>query len=460
MKAFDRREALMTALFGAGSIGLRAAATGLPVWFLANPRQAAAQDMTCAITAKDKAQFLVVSTSSAGDSISCNCPGTYEASAIVHPSDASMAPTQFTLGAKTVTAAAPWAGLSDAVRSRTNFFHHITGATVHGDHPKAMRLLGKTSGGEMWPSIYAKHLFKCLGTVQAEPVAVGAGGNALELISFSGRALPTVSPTQLKQLLTGSKTDPLVKLRSLRDTTLDQLNALFKSDGTREQVAFLDAMAASQQQVRQLADSLATTLNAISSNDVKGQALAAAALIAAKVTPVVTLHIPFGGDNHTDPDLADEVFDHTDHDATGRGVPGIQSVMDALASLGLADAATFATMNVFGRDLSGTSKVQALGGRDHFGNHSVMVMIGKNVAPGVTGGTSVITGSVHGASNIDSTTGASLPSGGDILRADTQVSAAKTLGAALGIDSAILKADFTDNGMVKGVKAALNGVIV
>ena len=64
-------------------------------------------------------------------------------------------------------------------------------------------------------------------------------------------------------------------------------------------------------------------------------------------------------------------------------------------------------------------------------------MIGKNVAPGVTGGTSVITGTVHGASNIDSSTGASMPSGGDILRADTQVSAAKTLGAALGIDSAI-----------------------
>ena len=34
--------------------------------------------------------------------------------------------------------------------------------------------------------------------------------------------------------------------------------------------------------------------------------LLAAALFAAKVTPVVTLHIPFGGDNHTDADLYDE----------------------------------------------------------------------------------------------------------------------------------------------------------
>jgi hypothetical protein len=432
-------------------------ATGLPVWFLANPRKATAQDMTCAVTAKDKAQFLIVSASSAGDSISCNCPGTYGAAAIMHPSDTSMAATSFTLGSATVTAAAPWAALTAAVRGRTNFFHYTTGATVHGDHPKAMRLLGRTANNEMMPSIYAKHLYPCLGTVQAEPVAVGTSGNALEMIAFSGRTLPTISPTQLKQLLTGAMNDPVVKLRSLRDSTLDTLNAMFKTGGTPEQAAFLDAMAASQKQVRQLAESLATTLNAITTDDVHGQALAAAALISAKVAPVVTMHIPFGGDNHSDSGLADEVFDHTDHDGTGRGVPGIQAVQDALSGLSLSDSVTFATMNVFGRDLSGTAKVEALGGRDHFGNHAVMVMIGKNVAPGVTGGTGVITGSVYGATAIDSKTGASSASG-DVAMTDTGLSAAKTLGAALGIDQSILKADFTDNGSVKPVQATLSGV--
>jgi hypothetical protein len=414
-----------------------------------------AQDMTCAITDQGKMQFLVVSASSAGDSISCNCPGTYGAAAIMHPTDTSMAPTSFTLGSTTVTAAAPWAALTAAVRNRTNFFHYATGATVHGDHPKAMRLLGRTAGNEMVPSIFAKHLAKCLGTVQAEPVAVGTGGNALEMISFSGRTLPTIAPRQLKQLLTGSATDPVVKLRSLRDTTLNTLNTLFKNDGTPEQRQFLDAMAASQRQVRMLAESLATTLNAISTDDVHGQALAAAALIAAKVAPVITLHIPFGGDNHTDANLADEVFDHTDHDNTGRGVPGIQAVMDALATQNLTDNVTFATMNVFGRDLSGTAKVNALGGRDHFGNHAVMVMIGKNVAPGVTGGTGVITGTVYGATGIDSTTGASMPTGGDVAQTDTAVSAAKTLGAALGIDQSLLAGDFTDNGTVKPVASTI-----
>jgi hypothetical protein len=435
-------------------------ATGLPIWFLVNPRKASAQDMACALSNQGKAQYLILAASSAGDSISCNCPGTYTSSTIIHPTDTSMAATTFALGSKMVTAAAPWAALPAATLARTNFFHYATGATVHGDHPKAMRLLGQTAGNEMVPSIFAKHLFACLNTVQAEPVAVGTAGNALEMISFNGRALPTISPTQLKQLLTGTANDPVVKLRAVRDTTLDTLNTMLKADGTPEQKAFLDAMAASQSQVRKLSQSLATTLAAINGDNVLGQALAASALIAANVAPVVTMHIPFGGDNHTDPNLADEVFDHTDHDGSGRGVPGIQAVQSALASLGLTDKVTFATMNVFGRDLSGTSKVQGRGGRDHFGNHAVMVMIGKNVAPGVTGGTGVITGSVYGATGIDSTTGASVPGGGDITQPNTGVSAAKTLGAALGIDQSVLKADFVDNGSIKAVPSTLNGVVL
>ena len=458
MKTITRRDALNAGLMGIALTGLRAAATGLPAWFLANPRTASAQDMQCAISTMGKAQFLVVSASSAGDAISCNAPGTYDATPIIHPTQAEFVKTNITLGTQMVTGAQIWSTLTPAVLGRTNFFHHITSGLVHGDHPKVMRLMGATTGGEMWPSIYAKHLFKCLGTVQAEPVAVGTGGNALEQIAFSGRTLSTVSPTQLKQLLTGSATDPVVKLRKLRDTTLDSLNAMFKKDGTKEQMAFLDAKAASQGQVRELAASLATTLNAITDDGVGGQALAAAALIAAKVTPVVTLHIPFGADNHTDAGLYDEWFQHTDHNGTSTGVPGIQAVQDALSSLMLTDSATFATMNVFGRDLSGTAKVNSRGGRDHFGNHSVMVMIGKKVAAGVTGGCTPISGTVYGASDIDSATGASKASGGDIARADTHTAAAKTLGVALGIDASLLAADFIDNGSIKYVKGCLNGV--
>ena len=52
----------------------------------------------------------------------------------------------------------------------------------------------------------------------------------------------------------------------------------------------------------------------------------------------------------------------------------------------LTERVTFATMNVFGRNLNGIQKVTDRTGRDHYGNHSVMVMIGKNVKPGVIGG--------------------------------------------------------------------------
>jgi hypothetical protein len=450
----NRRQALLAGLFGAGGLGWRAIATGLPAWFLSKPREANAQDLQCALQNQGRAQFLVVSASSAGDPISCNVPGTYDAPQVIHPTQAEFVSTPIPLGNQQVNGAQIWSTLTPAVLGRANFFHHTTSGLVHGDHPKVMRLLGKTAGGEMWPSIYAKHLSTCLGTVQPEPVAVGANG-ALEFISFTGRTLPTVSPTQLKQLLTGSKTDPVVKLRTLRDQTLDKLNALFKDGATPAQADFLDAMANSQVRVRQLAESLATTLAAIQDNTVAGQALAAAALFSAKVTPVVTLHIPFGGDNHTDADLQDEWSDHTNHDGTTTGVAGVQAVIDALAALNLQDSATFATMNVFGRDLSGTAKVTSRGGRDHFGNHSMMLMIGKNVKPGVTGGVTEISNGVFGASDIDSATGASVASGGDIARADTHVAAAKTLGLALGIDANLLDPDFTDGGKVKAVPASI-----
>jgi hypothetical protein len=47
---------------------------------------------------------------------------------------------------------------------------------------------------------------------------------------------------------------------------------------------------------------------------------------AAKVTPVVTLRIPFGLDNHDDAGLADEVSQTTDKGGDKTGVPGIQAV--------------------------------------------------------------------------------------------------------------------------------------
>jgi hypothetical protein len=452
-----RRDALLGALFGSGCIGLRALATGLPAWFIANPSKANAQELACAINAKENLQYLIVSSSSSGDPLNCNVPGTYEAPAIIHPLQPELAATAVTLGQKTVNAALPWASsevggaLAPATLARMNVFHHLTKSTVHGDQPKVMKLMGGMNRNEMLVSAYAKHLAPCFGTVQAEPVAVGARGNATELVSFAGRTLPSISPTQLKQLLTGARNSPLVKLRTVRDASLAKLNAMAKADGSGVQKQFLDTLATSRAQVRQLAEALATTLMSITADDVNGQALAAAALISANVTPVVTMHIGFGGDNHTDADLADEAAQ------TVTGVQGIQSVMNALGTLGLTDKVTFATLNVFGRNLNGITKTDGRTGRDHYGNHSVAVLIGKNIAPGITGGVAPNTNGAYAATDIDSTTGAGAP-GGDVPAAQSHVAMARTLGVALGIPAADLNPDFSVAAGGKVIASALNGV--
>jgi len=463
-----RRNALLTGLFGSGYVGLKAMATGLPAWFLANPSKATAQGLACTIEARENLQYLIVSTSSAGDPMNCNCPGTYDGAAAlaVHPEDPTMAPTPVLLGGVAHTAALPWSTLDPAALNRTSFFHHVTLANNHGDQPKVMRMMGALRSGEMLVSAFAKHLSACLATVQPEPVAVGARGNASELVSFGGRSLPSVSPTQLRQLLTGStggrsggrNGNVLLELRTLRDQHLDQLNALAKSDATGVQGQFLDAFALSGQQVRSLAESLATTLTAIDGDDTNGQALAAAALISANVTPVVTLRVSFGGDNHDDAALAAEVADHTDLNARGTGVAGINAVLSALAGMGLSDRVTFATLNVFGRNLNGLDKTEQRAGRDHYGNHSVAVMIGKNVAPGVIGGVMTVSDresdGALGAADIDSATGVGV-AGGDVVRTDTHVSMARTLGAALGIPQAVLDESFVQGVGGKVIPSAL-----
>src|SRR3954468_11368814 len=263
MTRFTRREGLLAGLLGTGAIGLRALATGLPAWYLLNPSRATAQDLQCAITARANLQYLIVSTSSNGDPLNCNCPGTYEAPTIIHPTQTEVEQVPLTIGGQAVGAALPWADpsvmsptdmamgvatpatgqLKSSVLARTAFFHHRTGTTVHGDQPKVMKLLGDMSGGEMAISAYAKHLSTCFGTVQAAPIAVGARGNSSELVSFAGRTLPSISPTQLKQLLTGARGDVLTAkggLRDLRDASLTQLNDLAKRASSPVQKDFLD----------------------------------------------------------------------------------------------------------------------------------------------------------------------------------------------------------------------------
>src|SRR5450631_992283 len=243
---FTRRQALMSTLFGAGYVGLRALATGLPASFLMNPRAALADPTTPSCT-NAKAQYIIFNTSVNGDPINASAPGTYEDPAIVHSPDPSMAPTSLTIQGQKYTAAAPWATLPQNVLDRTTFWHLMTNTPVHPKEPEVLKLMGMTAAGEMLPSILAKQLAPCLQTIQSQPISLGAASPA-EGLSYDGAALPIIPALALKATLTNAA-GPLTDLQPLRDQTLNGLYDLYKTGASPAQKAYIDSLVTSQQQV-------------------------------------------------------------------------------------------------------------------------------------------------------------------------------------------------------------------
>src|SRR4029450_3898331 len=302
----SRRQALLGTLFGAGWIGLRSLATGLPVSFLLNPRAAVASARP-----HGTAQSSTPPPSGAGAPMGCNAPGTYpdaySAPTKVAPPPAvpgddtmDMAPTAITVGGKTYQAAKPWSTLEAGALARTCFFHHTTLTNNHTNEGKVLKLMGAVKRQEMLVSLCAKSLAPTLGTIQKEPVAVGS-----ETLQYEGRSLPRLSPTGLRAAL-ANPAGPLANLQALRDADLDRLNALLKASGTTAERQFLDRMAQSQVEARNISQSLLDNLTGIANDGQDNQIVAAVTLLAMKVSPVVPIRLDFGGDNHTDAALVNE----------------------------------------------------------------------------------------------------------------------------------------------------------
>ncbi|MDP9002022.1 MAG: DUF1501 domain-containing protein [Myxococcota bacterium] len=423
-----RRHALMSTLFGAGWVGLRALATGLPASLLLDPRRAFAGPMTpCGSLAK--AQYIIFNTSGNGDPINASVPGTYDDPKIVHSADPSMSPVPLTLGGRPFTAAAPWATLSQSVLDRTCFWHLMTNTPVHPKEPDVLRLMNATQADEMLPSVLAKQLASCLGTIQSQPISLGATSPS-EGLTYGGQALPIIPALALKATLT-SPAGPLTKLQPLRDQTLNQLYDLYRTGATTSQRAYIDSLATSQQEVRGIQQNLLSQLGSIKDNSPASQILAATALIQMKVTPVITVHIPFGGDNHRDIGL------QTETTQTVSGVATIVSLMSQLASLGLQDQVTLMSLNVFGRTLGPGSA----DGRQHNPNHQVSITIGKAFRGGVIGGVGPV-GNDYGALAIDSKSGLGSRTG-DIAAVNTLASFGQTMLAAVGVDPAVISSLIT-----------------
>ena len=415
-----RRQALMSTLFGAGCVGLRALATGLPASLIMNPRLALADVPASGCASSAKAQFIIFATSGSGDPMNASVPGTYDDPKIVHSVDPAMAPTQITMRGQKSTAAAPWAQLPQSVLDRTTFWHLMTNTPVHPKEPDVLKLMGQTQAGEMLPSILARGLAPCLGTIQAQPISLGATSPA-EGLSYEGASLPIIPALALKATLT-TPGGPLADLQPLRDKTLNDMYDLYKNGASPAQKAYIDSMVTSQREVRNINQSLLNALGSIKDNSATSQILAAITLIQMKVTPVIAIHIPFGGDNHRDIGLAAETAQ------TMSGVATIASLMAQLQSAGLQDQVTLMSLNVFGRTL-GPGNAD---GRSHNLAHQVSLAIGKPFNGGVIGGVAPV-GNDYGATAIDSKSGKG--GGGDIAALDTLPSYGRTMLAAMGIDS-------------------------
>lgn len=434
--AISRRRALVTALLGAGGWGLRAIATGLPVSFLMNPERALAQPMPACGT-RSKAQYLILNTSASGDPINANVPGCYADKNITHSLDPLMAATAFTLGSQNVTAAKPWSALPGEVLARTSFWHVKTNTPVHPKEPEVLKLMGAIKPSEMFPSLLSKQLARCFETIQQQPITIGAS-NPSEGLSFNGGALPVITPISLKDTL-ANPAGPLGALQGLRDTTLNSLTDLLRSTASRAQRKYLDSLVNSQQQVRSIRQDLLSSLTSITDNSVTSQITAALALIQMNITPVVAMHIPFGGDNHNDTNLATETAQ------TVSGVNAIGSLMQQLTAAGLQDQVSFISLNVFGRTLGPANT----NGRQHNPNHQVSLAIGKPFRAGVVGGVAPQAGD-YGALGIDSATGIGNASG-DIAAIDTLAAFGKTVMAAVGIDSATIETSIPAGKVVTGM---------
>ena len=441
---FQRRSLLMSTLFGAGYVGLRALATGLPVGVLMKGTRAFADGtVTCSDAMTSAAQYFILSTSGNGDPINANVPGSYDIDVLAHPQpiDGSMKQTAMTIGGVQTSAALPWTQLSPAVLARTNFWHIMTNTPVHPREGDVLSLLNTTASNEMLPSLLSKQLAPCLGTIQSQPITLGATTPS-EGLKFGGQALPIIPPLALKATLT-NPTGPLAgltNLQAIRDQTLSQIDDLYRNSATKAQKAYLDAMITSQQQVRGINQGLLEMLSSITDNSVGAQITAAIALIQMNVTPVIAIHIPFGGDNHSDPGLANEAAQ------TVTGVASIASLLAALPA-NLADKVTFMLLNVFGRTL-GPSNTD---GRQHNPNHQVSITIGKPFKGGIIGGLGVV-GADYGALPIDSASGAG-GSGGDILPTDSLASFGKTVLAAVGVDAETISSSINGGKVVQGALA-------
>ncbi|MEL6348660.1 MAG: DUF1501 domain-containing protein [Myxococcota bacterium] len=396
----SRRDLLRRSLYSAGGLTLASLATGLPASFLRTGRLAYAETVK-------KPTFLVLCTNSGGHPLNVNCPGSYP-----NPEDGNDPRRQIEhamtaelgteileeaggvgygaadfeegfpcmLGSALAYAARPWADLPEGIRAQMAVIRHQTYTSAHPEATNVLEMHGAVKGpgrigGESLPSMLAQENYAALGTTLEAPMLVGGVG-----FVNKGLAVRKQRPDTLYSMFASSGTVFGMtpdEAADLRDYALDRIYREMKTRGTHAQKSVLDNYAISRDNARLLAEDLSVGLSPVSeTNDpFEKQILTAVALIEYRVTPVITIDLPFGGDNHQDFDLYNEVTE------TIRGVHYIRRLYEELVAKGLDSETTFAYLSVFGRPL----KRVGGGGRGHYGYDHATVMFGPNVTPGLYG---------------------------------------------------------------------------
>jgi uncharacterized protein (DUF1501 family) len=290
----------------------------------------------------------------------------------------------------------------------------------------------------MFPSFLAKNLAPCLKTIQSQPISVGAAGPS-EGLTYEGAALPIIPPVALKATLVSDPKSPLNMngLQALRDDTLKQLADVYMSGASPAQKNFVQSYVNSQNDLRAISTSLLQQLSDIPDNTPNSQVDAAIALIRMNVSPVIAIHIPFGGDNHHDTGYKNEATQTVASCAQLDYLLGQLKMFQTVDGRSLADAVTVISLNVFGRTL--TYDMTNGDGRQHNPNHQVSFVIGKPFKGGIYGGLAPLPankGGDFGALPINSTTGAASTSG-DIQPVDTLAAFGITVATAVGVDPAV-----------------------
>ena len=343
MNMINRRRLLIAGALGMGSLPLRSLITGLPIPFLlgASPRALAAST----------ANFLILSHLSSGDPLNANVPGTYPQDPAIttdplrfiqHATVAELGaiaegyqnPSTFNLGTASVKAASSWASLPVDLRQHLAFWHHGTYVNAHGELPTVRRLGGAVkgydgSGTDELGSLVAEELNADLGTVGKEILAVGGNG-----VVSQGRNVAVLPPTSLKGIFVSSEVN-LDKMIAMRDRFIDKAYSDLKVTGTPAQRKFFDQYAISRQSAGTMGNALGDLLSSVTSDAPIDQAKVAVAFLQLGIAPVISLGLPFGGDNHSDSDLLDEVTE------TNESVAVIAALWGYLKAAGLQDRVQF-----------------------------------------------------------------------------------------------------------------------